>query len=103
MHLSTSSYLQAQATERSWYSTFQGRAMKPLEARVQHYLVAGKIPNQHYSPFTSIIQSSGSKSRHIDEFSKTYFVIPINLRDASSSGFPPRDQAVYDYLNEAKT
>ncbi|KAK0504698.1 hypothetical protein EDD18DRAFT_1125991 [Armillaria luteobubalina] len=104
IHLSTSSCLQAQVTERSWSSTFQGRAVKALEAHVQHYLVAGKIPNQHYVPFTSIIQSSGmGKSRLIDEFSKTYFVIPINLRDASSSGFPPRDQAVYDYLNEAKT
>ncbi|KAK0443522.1 hypothetical protein EV421DRAFT_1903536 [Armillaria borealis] len=40
-----------------------------------------------YTAFMSITQSSGmGKSRLIDEFSKTHFVIPLNLRDPSSIG-----------------
>ncbi|KAK0450322.1 uncharacterized protein EV420DRAFT_748676 [Desarmillaria tabescens] len=94
---------QAHATEKSWYNGFQGRAMKALEVHVQHYLAEESHVHERYAPFTSVIQSSGmGKSRLVDEFSKTHFVIPINLRD-TSNGFPPCDKAVYDYLNEVKT
>ena len=43
--------------------------------------------NNVYALYCSIIQSSGmGKSRLLDQLSKTYFMIPINLRNASADG-----------------
>ncbi|KAI0253034.1 hypothetical protein BJV78DRAFT_235120 [Lactifluus subvellereus] len=51
--------------------------------------------------FCSIIQSSGmGKSRLVDEFSKNHFLIPINLREEGSQGFPPADVAVRKFLTQ---
>jgi len=42
-----------------------------------------------YGRFLSIVQSSGAgKSRMVDELSKEYLVIPINLRPANEQGEP---------------
>jgi hypothetical protein len=41
-----------------------------------------------YARLLAIVQSSGmGKSRMIDELSKSYFVIPLNLRDGESGRF----------------
>jgi len=40
-----------------------------------------------YGRYCPILQSSGmGKSRLLDEFSKQYFMIPVNLRSAGSKG-----------------
>jgi hypothetical protein len=72
-----------------------------------------------YAHYAAIVQSSGmGKSRTVDELAKDHFVIPLNLREAtssggcrpgsgihgtrprvnSSSGYPPADHSVRDYL-----
>ncbi|PBK68245.1 hypothetical protein ARMSODRAFT_976087 [Armillaria solidipes] len=76
--------------------------MKALEQHIWHYLVVKCVPYP-YMAFMSITQSSGmGKSRLIDEFSKTHFVIPLNLRDPPSTGFPPSDKEVYSYLTSSE-
>ncbi|KAI0247841.1 hypothetical protein BJV78DRAFT_1285209 [Lactifluus subvellereus] len=55
----------------------------------------------NYARFCTIVQSSGmGKSRLVDEFSKDDFLIPINLREHGSQGFPPPDVAVRDFLTQ---
>jgi hypothetical protein len=40
-----------------------------------------------YAHYVAIVQSSGmGKSRTVDELGKKYFSIPINLREANSTG-----------------
>jgi hypothetical protein len=71
-----------------------------------------------YAHFSAIVQSSGmGKSRTVDELAKDFFVIPLNLRVATStggcdfysryirlcldpsSGYPPADHSVREYLH----
>ncbi|PBK71265.1 hypothetical protein ARMSODRAFT_1003086 [Armillaria solidipes] len=90
------------ATMMSWSREFQGSGVKALEQHIWHYLVVKSVPYP-YTAFMSITQSSGmGKSRLIDEFSKIHFVIPLNLRDPSSTGFPPSDKEVYSYLTSSE-
>ncbi|KAH9977335.1 hypothetical protein BGW80DRAFT_1288680 [Lactifluus volemus] len=81
--------------QRSWTSTFACReVVERLEEHVRNQI---KAPHLH-ARYCSIIQSSGmGKSCLLDEFSKLHFVIPVNLR-ASTSGYPPPDVAVRDFL-----
>ncbi|KAI9430204.1 hypothetical protein H4582DRAFT_1820313, partial [Lactarius indigo] len=54
-----------------------------------------------YGRYCSIIQSSGmGKSRLLDEFSKSYFMIPINLRHSEGQGYPPADHKVRNFLTD---
>ncbi|KAH9019831.1 hypothetical protein EDB85DRAFT_1896484 [Lactarius pseudohatsudake] len=72
--------MQEQAVARSWLSPFAGEHV--LEALAKH-VVEERRKEGTYAPFCSIVQSSGmGKSRLVDEFSKTNFLIPINLRRA---------------------
>ncbi len=70
-----------------------------------------------YARYCSIVQSSGmGKSRLLDEFSRSFFLVPINLRPANTDGmsyllfpvmacqthllgFPPPDNQVRDFLS----
>ncbi|KAH9977334.1 hypothetical protein BGW80DRAFT_1443580 [Lactifluus volemus] len=75
--------------ERSWMSNFACReVLKGLEEHVQN-----QIKSSHrYARYCSIVQSSGmGKSRLLDEFAKEHFVIPVNLRESGTRGFPPPD------------
>ncbi|KAH9081566.1 hypothetical protein EDB83DRAFT_2214337 [Lactarius deliciosus] len=55
-----------------------------------------------YGPYCSIVQSSGmGKSRLLDEFSKTHFLIPINLCRKEANGFPPPDDAIRNLLTQS--
>ncbi len=73
----------------AWSQDFQGSGVKALEQHIWHYLAVKSVMRYPYTAFMSITQSSGmGKSRLIDEFSKTHFVIPLNLRDPSSIGIP---------------
>ena len=77
-----------------------------------------------YAYSAAIVQSSGmGKSRTVDELAKTHFVIPMNLRDAASSGaffsfllgsilslncltalgFPPADDELRNFLTREST
>ncbi|KAH8988894.1 hypothetical protein EDB92DRAFT_2068305 [Lactarius akahatsu] len=90
--------MQEQAVARSWLSPFAGEHV--LEALAKH-VVEERRKEGTYAPFCSIVQSSGmGKSRLVDEFSKTHFLIPINLRRAEARGFPPPDDAVRDLLTQ---
>ncbi|KAH9021093.1 hypothetical protein EDB83DRAFT_2320509, partial [Lactarius deliciosus] len=54
---------------------------------------------QIYGRYCSIVQSSGmGKSRLLDEFSKNFFLIPINLRASTDQGYPPADSEVRNFL-----
>ncbi|KIY53567.1 hypothetical protein FISHEDRAFT_68783 [Fistulina hepatica ATCC 64428] len=77
---------------RSWTRPYTGNAPDALWKHIEDHIVVWAS----YAPYCSIVQSSGTgKSRCIDEFSKTHFVIPINLRDPLVTGFPAADAALH--------
>jgi hypothetical protein len=110
------------ATEDSWEREFVGDAATALWAYIEKSFYDPKN-EKVYARYTSIVQSSGmGKSRTIDELGKHHFVIPMNLRSATSTGvhyflssmlresrsficggFPPADHAVRDFLCKANT
>ncbi|KAF9220454.1 hypothetical protein BS17DRAFT_882413 [Gyrodon lividus] len=108
--------VQAEATVRSWEREYVGDAADALWAHIQEHvgkqLAYGpnacqtrsqKTSPEHYAQYATIVQSSGTgKSRAIDEMSKSHFVIPINLRDQTTTGYPPRDADVCSYFRAAQ-
>ncbi|KAI0255367.1 hypothetical protein BJV78DRAFT_1279535 [Lactifluus subvellereus] len=86
------------AAELSWNASFVDQAvLKALESHISQ-----QMDQEHtYARFCSIVQSSGmGKSRLLDEFSKSHFLIPINLRPEGTKGFPPPDIAVRNFLTQ---
>ena len=106
------------AITQSWFAPFVGR--DALDALLNH------VNNERnkegaYVPFCSFVQSSGmGKSRLIDELSRTYFLIPVNLRESRSTGayatispfspikliflgYPPADVSVRDFLTASNS
>lgn len=73
------------AIEDSWTATFIGESpLKGLQIHVAEQLSPSLAV---YGRYCSIVQSSGmGKSRLLDEFSKYFFLIPVNLRSAGSRG-----------------
>jgi hypothetical protein len=73
------------AVENSWNANYVGRS--PLKCLATHISKELDKPDL-YGRYCPIIQSSGmGKSRLLDEFSKQYFMIPVNLhrgREGSS-------------------
>ena len=70
------------ATVKSWSVPYQGNIPKVL------YEYMRTNNNPWYEHILAIVQSSGmGKSRLIDEFSKSHFVIPLNLRASESGNF----------------
>jgi hypothetical protein len=73
------------ATEKSWQYPFKGDAAKGLWEHIEgHY-----NPSDHrvYAHYAAIVQSSGmGKSRTSDELAKEHFAVPLNLREATSTG-----------------
>jgi hypothetical protein len=69
----------------SWERTYIGQAADALWMYItRHY-----EPNNTkvYAHYVAIVQSSGmGKSRTVDELGKCHFSIPMNLRDAKSTG-----------------
>jgi hypothetical protein len=74
------------AIEDSWNADYVD--LSPLDGLVTH--IAGQLDTQRlclYGRYCAIVQSSGmGKSRLLDEFSKHFFMIPINLRSPSAGG-----------------
>jgi hypothetical protein len=73
------------AIEDAWMADFVD--LSPLDGLEKH--VAEQLPDKMrgYGRYCSIMQSSGmGKSRLVDEFSKKFFLIPINLRSPENSG-----------------
>ncbi|KDR72947.1 hypothetical protein GALMADRAFT_228637 [Galerina marginata CBS 339.88] len=57
-----------------------------------------------YGRYCAIIQSSGmGKSRTVDELGQSHLSIPINLRDATSTGYPAADHEVRNFLTRIGT
>jgi hypothetical protein len=80
---------------RSWATPFIGtRTLKALEQHVEEAISNELL----HAPYCSIVQSSGTgKSRLVDEFSKSNFLIPINLRmEDDSMGTHHFPLMVYD-------
>jgi hypothetical protein len=75
------------ATIKSWSVPYHGNFAEVLYEYIKH-----KDPyNYLYEHTLEIVQSSGTgKSRLIDELSKSYFTIPLNLRDGKSGRFSIR-------------
>ncbi|KDR72943.1 hypothetical protein GALMADRAFT_252299 [Galerina marginata CBS 339.88] len=93
---------QEKATEISWDRMYSGEAADALLTHIQnhHNSVNGGI----YTRYCSIIQSSGmGKSRTADELGKSHLSIPINLRDATSTGYPAADHEVRKFLTRKGT
>ncbi|KAI9444320.1 hypothetical protein H4582DRAFT_2071891 [Lactarius indigo] len=89
------------AIENSWTTKFVDPS--PLEGLKEHIAEQLELglssTTQPYGHYCSIIQSSGmGKSRLLDEFSKSYFMIPINLRHSEGQGYPPADHKVRNFL-----
>ncbi|VDC03092.1 unnamed protein product [Peniophora sp. CBMAI 1063] len=83
------------ATLESWSRPFRGTAHEALWEHIQVYSAS----DHSYRPYTAIVQSSGTgKSRCVDELGKRQLVIPVNLRDPESKGFPASDKSVHNYL-----
>ncbi|KZV72595.1 hypothetical protein PENSPDRAFT_649536, partial [Peniophora sp. CONT] len=83
------------ATLSSWTYTYQGTAHDVLWEHITDH--SGRNV-EFYSPFCSIVQSSGTgKSRCIDELSKEHLVVPMCLA-AGPNGFPASDKALYAYF-----
>ncbi|KAF8271301.1 hypothetical protein EI94DRAFT_1720854 [Lactarius quietus] len=82
---------------QSWETPFIGTST--LRALERHVVEVSK--EWTYGPFCPIVQSSGTgKSRLVDEFAKTNFLIPINLRKEGDEGFPPPDNAIRNLLTQ---
>ncbi|KIY53570.1 hypothetical protein FISHEDRAFT_68785 [Fistulina hepatica ATCC 64428] len=82
---------------RSWAHPYTGNAPDALWKHITGHLLDRY--REPYAPYCAIVQSSGTgKSRCIDEFSKTHFVIPINLKNPRSGGFPAADEPLYDFF-----
>ena len=73
------------ATELSWNAKFIDSGQAVLKALESH--VSKQMQVHTYARSCSIVQSSGmGKSRLLDEFSKSHFLIPINLRPEKTDG-----------------
>jgi hypothetical protein len=80
LHVNSPPILIVPATVRSWSAPYKGNIAKVA----YEYMQSHKNPDL-YVHILEIVQSSGmGKSRMIDELSKDYFVIPLNLRDGKS-------------------
>ncbi|KAF8332488.1 hypothetical protein F5887DRAFT_1063857 [Amanita rubescens] len=86
----------------SWERPYEGEAAEALWTHIRdHY---DPNSNKIYAHFCSVIQSSGmGKSRTVDELGKEHFSIPINLRNARSTGYPAADHEVRDFLTTKDT
>jgi hypothetical protein len=72
------------AVECSWNAKYVN--LSPLHGLVSH--ISNQLDMERcYGRYCSILQSSGmGKSRLLDEFSKSFFLIPINLRAEGTTG-----------------
>ncbi|KAI9434763.1 hypothetical protein BJY52DRAFT_1231070 [Lactarius psammicola] len=81
----TSAESQYQAIEDSWTADFVNPS--PLEGLREHIVEQLTKPSQ-----PPVYGHLGWESRHLlDEFSKSYFLIPLNLRASTDRGYPPAD------------
>ncbi|KAI9449262.1 hypothetical protein BJY52DRAFT_1192720 [Lactarius psammicola] len=88
----TSAESQYQAIEDSWTADFVDPS--PLKGLREHIVEQLTKPSQPpvYGCYFSILQSSGmGKLRLLDKFSKSYFLIPLNLHALTDRGYPPAD------------
>ena len=73
----------APATVKSWSYPFEGDAADAL----WEHIIANFGSQSSYAHYAAFVQSSGmGKSRTMDELAKYHFVIPLNLREADSTG-----------------
>ncbi|EIN06049.1 hypothetical protein PUNSTDRAFT_127507 [Punctularia strigosozonata HHB-11173 SS5] len=86
-------------TEISWKEDYVGDAHIALRKHIAKYWGKEGV----YAPYCSIVQSSGcGKSRCADQFAKTHFCIPMNLRIPTASGFPASDDVLYTFFEGMK-
>ncbi|KAF8236900.1 hypothetical protein L208DRAFT_594211 [Tricholoma matsutake] len=96
------SHEQEKATKDSWERTYDGQAAEALWTHIRNHYDPNS--NRIYAHFCSVVQSSGmGKSRTVDELGKEHFSILINLRDARSTGYPPADHEVGNFLTTKRT
>ncbi|KAH9170971.1 hypothetical protein EDB89DRAFT_1907311 [Lactarius sanguifluus] len=98
---STTEASQHEAIENSWMADFIDQSpLEGLQAHIVEQLQLGPSSEaQIYGRYCSIIQLSGmGKSCLLDEFSKNYFLIPINLCASTDQGYPPADSEVHNIL-----
>ncbi|KAI9464318.1 hypothetical protein HD554DRAFT_2315894 [Boletus coccyginus] len=96
------------ATERAWNVDYVGDVATVLLNRIKGSLPDPKrkdTPSSTsglYARYMAIIQSSGmGKSRAVDEIAKGELVIPMILRPDDSTGYPPADPGIRNYLTDS--
>ncbi|KAI9573697.1 hypothetical protein HD554DRAFT_2167257 [Boletus coccyginus] len=99
---------EASATEQAWNVDYVGDVATVLLNRIKGSLPDPKrkdIPSSTsglYARYMAIIQSSGmGKSRAVDEIAKGELVIPMILRPDDSTGYPPADPSIRNYLTDS--
>ncbi|KAI9566872.1 hypothetical protein HD554DRAFT_2174033 [Boletus coccyginus] len=99
---------EAFATERAWEVDYVGDVATVLLNRIKNSLpgkpdYSPSSTRSLYARYTAIIQSSGmGKSRAVDEVAKGELVIPMVLRPDNSTGYPPADPSIRNYLTDSK-
>ncbi len=76
------------AVVNSWTADFiDDGPLGGLQRHVSRELTPGNAIGKIYARYCSIVQSSGmGKSQLLDEFSRGFFLIPVNLHPANSDG-----------------
>ncbi len=76
------------AVVNSWTADFiDDGPLGGLQRHVSRELTLGNAIGKIYACYCSIVQLSGmGKSQLLDEFSRGFFLIPVNLRPANSDG-----------------
>ncbi|KAH8113152.1 hypothetical protein DFH11DRAFT_1728064 [Phellopilus nigrolimitatus] len=89
---------QEKATLAGWERQYVGSTVDELWRHILRCFDAATRPDK-YVNICPIIQSSGTgKSRAVDQLSTTHFVLPFCLRLRGSSGFPPGDHQIREFL-----
>ncbi|KAH8116528.1 hypothetical protein DFH11DRAFT_1742176 [Phellopilus nigrolimitatus] len=86
-----------------WNREFVGTMDKALWVHIKECFDEFSL-DKKYANFCPIIQSSGTgKSRVVDQLGRTHFILPICLRDPKTTGFPPADNSIRNFLTNGST
>ncbi|KAH8116501.1 hypothetical protein DFH11DRAFT_1215459 [Phellopilus nigrolimitatus] len=90
--------VQEKTTMAGWNREFVGTVDEALWVHIKECLYERSL-NKKYANLCPIIQSSGTgKSRAVDQLGRMHFILPICLRDPKTTGFPPADDSIRNFL-----
>ena len=87
------------ALQQQWSSNYVGQSLDALKDKLKRYHRCFEHNEGLYARIMSIIQSSGTgKSRLVNELAVSVLGIAFTLRENGSSGYPPGDPEVVQFL-----